>query len=75
MRGKNRKSMETQSIIVLATVWLAVAIPALYFIVKGSSGDCRDSEKAFTKYSAWGALAFATFVVLIVYFGVTYDWL
>lgn len=66
--------MEKQSIIVLVVVWLMVAIPAIYFIVKGSSGDCRDSEKNMTKYSAWGALIFATAVVLTIYFGVTYDW-
>lgn len=35
-------NMATQSIIVLAVVWLAVAIPAIYFIVKGSSGDCGE---------------------------------
>ena len=63
--------METQSIIVLSVVWLIVAIPAVYFIVKGSSGDCTTSEKRMTKASAWGALAFATAVVLLVYFGVT----
>lgn len=67
--------METQSIIVLLVVWLAVAIPAVYFIVNGSSGDCRDSEKKMTKYSAWGALAFVTIVVLTIYFGVTQDWI
>lgn len=67
--------METQSIVVLLVVWLAVAIPAVYFIVNGSSGDCRDSEKKMTKYSAWGALAFVTIVVLTIYFGVTQDWI
>lgn len=67
--------METQSIIVLLVVWLIVAIPAIYFIVNGSSGDCRDSEKKMTKYSAWGALAFVTIVVLTIYFGVTQDWI
>ena len=67
--------METQSIIVLLVVWLAVAIPAVYFIVNGSSGDCRDSEKKMTKYSALGALAFVTIVVLTIYFGVTQDWI
>lgn len=67
--------METQSIIVLLVVWLAVAIPAVYFIVNGSNGDCRDSEKKMTKYSAWGALAFVTIVVLTIYFGVTQDWI
>ena len=66
--------MELQSIIVLIVVWLIVAIPAIYFIVKGSSGDCRESEKRMTKYSAIGALAFATAVVLLIYFAVTYDW-
>jgi cytochrome bd-type quinol oxidase subunit 2 len=66
--------MSTQSLIVLAVVWLAVAIPAVYFIVKGSSGDCTESEKRMTKASAWGALAFATAVVLLVYFGVTRGW-
>lgn len=66
--------MSTQSLIVLAVVWLIVAIPAVYFIVKGSSGDCTTSEKAMTKASAWGALAFATAVVLLVYFGVTLGW-
>lgn len=66
--------METQSIIVLAVVWLLVAIPAVYFIVKGSSGDCTTSEKRMTKASAWGALAFATAVVLLIYFGVTQGW-
>ena len=66
--------METQSIIVLAVVWLIVAIPAVYFIVKGSSGDCTTSEKQMTKASAWGALAFATAVVLLIYFGVTQGW-
>lgn len=66
--------METQSIIVLVAVWLAVAIPATYFIVRGSSGDCRDSEKKMTKYSAWGALVFATFVVILVYLGVKFEW-
>lgn len=66
--------METQSLIVLAVVWLIVAIPAIYFIVKGSSGDCRESEKRMTKYSAIGALTFATLVVLLIYFAVTNNW-
>lgn len=66
--------MELQSIIVLVVVWLAVAIPAIYFIVKGSSGDCTDSEKALTQNSAWGALVFVTLLVLMVYFGVTQGW-
>lgn len=66
--------METQSIIVLAVVWLAVAIPAIYFIVKGSSGDCRDSEKKMTLNSAIGALGFVTVMVLLVYFAVTNGW-
>lgn len=66
--------MELQSIIVLVVVWLIVAIPAIYFIVKGSSGDCTKSEKNFTKYSAWGALAFATAVVALIYFAVTNNW-
>lgn len=66
--------METQSLIVLAVVWLIVAIPAIYFIVKGSSGDCRESEKKMTKYSAIGALTFATLVVLLIYFAVTKNW-
>lgn len=66
--------METQSIIVLVVVWLLVAIPAVYFIVKGSSGDCTESEKRMTRNSAIGALAFATAVVLLVYFGVTRGW-
>lgn len=66
--------METQSLIVLAVVWLIVAIPAVYFIVRGSHGDCTTSEKRMTKASAWGALAFATAVVLLVYFGVTRGW-
>lgn len=66
--------METQSIIVLSVVWLLVAIPAIYFIVKGSSGDCTESEKRMTRNSAIGALAFATAVVLLVYFGVTLVW-
>ena len=67
--------MELQSIIVLVVVWLAVAIPAIYFIVKGSSGDCTESEKAMTRNSAWGALAFVTIVVLTIYLGVTQDWI
>jgi cytochrome bd-type quinol oxidase subunit 2 len=66
--------METQSIIVLLVVWLIVAIPATYFIVKGSSGDCSKNEMNMTRYSAWGALAFATFVVILVYLGVTQGW-
>lgn len=66
--------METQSIIVLAVVWLVVAIPAVWFIVKGSSGDCTESEKRMTRNSAIGALTFATAVVLLVYFGVTLGW-
>lgn len=66
--------METQSLIVLAVVWLIVAIPAIYFIAKGSKGDCTNSEKRMTKYSAWGALAFATAIVLIIYFAVTNNW-
>ena len=66
--------MELQSIIVLIVVWLIVAIPALYFIIKGSKGDCTKSEKNFTKYSSWGALLFATSVVLLIYFAVTNNW-
>ena len=66
--------METQSLIVLAVVWLIVAIPAVYFIVRGSHGDCTESEKRMTRNSAIGALAFATAVVLLVYFGVTLGW-
>jgi cytochrome bd-type quinol oxidase subunit 2 len=66
--------METQSLIVLAVVWLIVAIPAIYFIVKGSSGDCRESEKRMTRYSAIGALGFVTVMVLLVYFAVTNGW-
>jgi hypothetical protein len=42
--------------------------------VKGSSGDCRESEKRMTKYSAIGALTFATLVVLLIYFAVTNNW-
>lgn len=67
-------NMETQSIIVLVVVWLAVAIPAIYFIVKGSSGDCSEKEKALTRNSAWGALAFVTAIVLLIFFGVTFEW-
>ena len=66
--------METQSLMVLAVVWLIVAIPAIYFIVRGSHGDCTESEKRMTQASAWGALAFATAVVLLVYCGVTLGW-
>lgn len=66
--------METQSIIVLAVVWFIVAIPAVYFIVRGSHGDCTTSEKRMTRNSAIGALAFATAVVLLVYCGVTLGW-
>jgi hypothetical protein len=66
--------METQSIIVLVAVWLAVAIPATYFIVKGSSGECSKNEMNMTRYSAVGALAFATFVVILIYLGVTFEW-
>lgn len=51
-----------------------VAIPAIYFIAKGSKGDCTNSEKKLTKYSALGALAFATSVVLLIYFAVTNNW-
>lgn len=66
--------METQSIIVLAVVWLAVAITAIYFIIKGSRGDCTESEKALTRNSAIGALAFVTAIVLLIYFAVKFDW-
>lgn len=66
--------METQSLIVLAVVWLLVATPAVYFIVRGSHGDCTSSEKRMTRNSAIGALAFATAVVLLIYFGVTQGW-
>ena len=66
--------MSTQSLIVLAVVWLLVAIPAVWFIVRGSRGDCTTSEKRMTRNSAIGALAFATAVVLLVYFGVTKGW-
>lgn len=62
--------METQSIIVLAVVWLAIAIPALYFIVKGSKGDCTASERRMTRNSAIGALIFVTAVVITIYLGV-----
>ena len=66
--------METQSIIVLAVVWLAVASVAGYFIVKGSKGDCTESEKKLTRNSAIGALSFVTAIVLLIYFAVTFDW-
>ncbi len=66
--------MQTQSLIVLLVVWLAVAIPAVYFIVKGSSGDCTQSEKRMTRNSAWGALAFVTAIVTLIYLAVTFDW-
>lgn len=66
--------METQSLIVLAVVWLIVAIPAVWVIVRGSHGDCTTGEKRMTRNSAIGALAFATAVVLLVYFGVTLGW-
>ena len=66
--------METQSIIVLVVVWLAVAIPAVYFIVKGSKGDCRESEKRLTRNSAIGALAFVTAIVVLIYCAVTFGW-
>lgn len=66
--------MQTQSLIVLLVVWLFVAIPAIYFIVKGSSGDCTDSEKRMTRNSAWGALAFVTAIVVLIYLAVTFDW-
>ena len=39
--------METQSLIVLAVVWLIVAIPAIYFIVKGSRGDAKGALLRF----------------------------
>lgn len=66
--------METQSKIVLAVVWLAVAIPAVYFIVKGSRGDCTESEKKLTRNSAIGALVFVTAIVVLIYCAVTYNW-
>lgn len=66
--------MEDQSIIVLIVVWAAVAIPAVYFIIKGSKGDCTESEKKFTRNSAIGALAFVTAIVVFIYCAVTFDW-
>ena len=66
--------METISIIVLAVVWLAVAIPAVYFIIKGSRGDCTESEKKLTRNSAIGALAFVTAIVVIIYCAVKFGW-
>lgn len=63
--------MELQSIIVLIVAWLWVAVPAVYFIIKGCKGDCRKSEKRQTFWSAVGALAFATGICLWIYFGVT----
>jgi uncharacterized membrane protein YobD (UPF0266 family) len=66
--------METQSVIVLLVVWLVVAIPAIYFLVKGSRGDCTDSEKALTRNSSIGALVFVTAIVLLIYFAVKFDW-
>ena len=67
-------SMTTQGIIVLLVVWLVVAVPAIYYIVKGSRGDCTESEKALTRNSAIGALAFVTAIVLLIYFAVKFDW-
>ena len=66
--------METQSIIVLAVVWLAVAIPAVYFIAKGSKGDCTESEKRLTRNSAIGALSFVTAIVVLIYCAVKFGW-
>lgn len=66
--------METQSIIVLAVVWLAVASVAVYSIVKGSKGDCTESEKKLTRNSAIGALAFVTAIVVLIYCAVTFNW-
>ena len=66
--------MDLQGIIVLIVAWAIMAVPAIYFIIRGSKSDCTPSEKKMTKYSAWGALLFATFVVLLVYFGVTKGW-
>lgn len=66
--------MEDQSIIVLIVVWAAVAIPAVYFIVKGSRGDCTESEKKLTRNSAIGALAFVTAIVVLIYSAVTFNW-
>lgn len=66
--------METQSVIVLLVVWLAGAIPAVYFIIKGSKGDCSPSEKALTRNSSIGALVFVTAIVLLIYFAVKFDW-
>lgn len=63
--------METQSIIVLIVAWLFVAVPAIYFIFKGSSGDCRKSEKRQTFWSAVGALIFATSICLFIYIKVS----
>lgn len=66
--------MDLQGIIVLIVAWAIMAVPAIYFIIRGSKSDCTPSEKNMTKYSAWGALAFATAVVFIVFFGVLFDW-
>lgn len=62
--------METQSIIVLVVVWLLFATPAIYFIVKGSRGDCTASERRMTRNSAIGALVFVTLIVITIYLGV-----
>lgn len=51
--------------------WLFVAVPAIYFIFKGSSGDCRKSEKRQTFWSAIGALVFATSICLFIYIKVS----
>lgn len=66
--------METQSIIVLAVVWLAVASVAIYFIVKGSRGDCTPSEKALTRNSAIGALVFVTAIVALICCATIFNW-
>jgi hypothetical protein len=66
--------MDLQGIIVLIVAWAIMAVPAIYFIIRGSKFDCTPSEKKMTKYSAWGALVFATAVVFIVFFGVLFDW-
>ena len=66
--------MDLQGIIVLVVVWLSVVIPATYFLVKGSSGDCTKSEKAFTRNSAIIALTFVTILVIFVCMCVIYNW-
>lgn len=67
--------MKTSGIIVLLVAWLVPCSVAIWFAIKGDSGDCSPSEKRMTKRTAIGVIIVVTIMVALVAMGVTLDWI